>query len=198
LTGLEKILDSISSEADENAKKILKKAEEQIEEQKKANELKKIEKFEKMTQSASQKAEEIIKTGRESAKIYKNKLILEQKQKIIKNLIQESKNTLYNLPKDKYFSVILNMIKTFALPLNGEIVFCERDLKNLPEHFEQKIEKVLENNQKKLKISQKTRKINGGFVLVYQNLEENCSLDALFENSYNSICDLLSQILAKN
>lgn len=46
-----------------------------------------------------------------------------------------------------------------------------------------------------LKISRQTRKIDGGFVLVYGGIEENCSFEALFDAKHDELQDKVHGIV---
>ena len=46
-----------------------------------------------------------------------------------------------------------------------------------------------------LHISGDTRDIDGGFVLTYGGIEENCSIDALFDAAHEVLQDKVQEIL---
>ena len=62
----------------------------------------------------------------------------------------------------------------------GEIVFSQKDKNRLPSGFEAKIKDALNGKPgAQLTISNNTRNIKSGFVLVYGDIEENCSFQIL-------------------
>ena len=46
-----------------------------------------------------------------------------------------------------------------------------------------------------LTVSSETRDIDGGFVLTYGGIEENCSFDALFDSAHEMLQDKVQEIL---
>lgn len=189
MTGLEKIIKSISDEAETEASKIIEDA------NSKASELLEKSKSDSdnnasaLIKEAEDKAKVILEKAMSAAMVEKKKLILLEKQNHIKNLIDEAKNSIINLPDDQYFEVIFKMIEKSVSEGEGEIVFSERDKKRLPEDFLERLKKL------SLKVSKETRNFSGGFVLVYGGIEENCSLDVLFESKYDDLCDSVNKLL---
>lgn len=189
MTGLEKIIKSISDEAEAEACKIIEDA------NNKASELLEKSKADSdnhaaaLIKEAENKAKIILEKAMSAAMVEKKKMILLEKQNHIKNLIDEAKNSIINLPDTRYFEVIFKMIEKSVSEGEGEIVFSERDKKRLPKDFSEKLKKL------SLKISEETRPFSGGFVLVYGGIEENCSLDVLFESKYDDLCDSVNKLL---
>ena len=46
-----------------------------------------------------------------------------------------------------------------------------------------------------LEISGETRNIDGGFILIYGGIEENCSIDAMFAEKRDELLDQVRKIL---
>ncbi|MDR1253406.1 MAG: hypothetical protein LBJ95_00070 [Oscillospiraceae bacterium] len=198
MTGLEKILNSITDDAKCAASEILENANKKAMDIKKEYELKIKEKLNEIANRTLTQSKNIIERAKSLAKTQKRNIMLETKQNMIKEMIEEAKNCLYRLPKDDYFVIILNMIEKFALPQRGDIVFSQKDKERLPKDFKQKIETMFINRSESLDISSETREIDGGFVLVYGAIEQNCSFNALFESSNDELSDLVNDILFDN
>lgn len=97
------------------------------------------------------------------------------------------------LPTVEYFANLLKLIRRYALP-QEEILFSQRDLDRLPSGFEQELAQALPAGGS-LKVSREPRKIDGGFVLVYGGVEQNCSFAALFDAAKDRLQDKLHALL---
>ena len=47
----------------------------------------------------------------------------------------------------------------------------------------------------KLTVSKETRPIDGGFVLLYEGIDQNCSITSLFETHIESVQDKIQKLL---
>lgn len=68
-------------------------------------------------------------------------------------------------------------------------------MERLPEGFEDRLNAALKDKGAVLRISGDTRDIDGGFVLTYGGIEENCSIDALFDAAHEVLQDKVQEIL---
>lgn len=195
MTGLEKILQSIDDEATKLFNKTIKKANKEAEDiLEKAKEIAENE-SKLIIKNAEDEAKLILEKAESQIELQKREMILKTKREQIDYIMDETKNTLCQMPEDEYFKIILKLCKNYLQPNNGEIVFSERDIKRLPKDFETNILKLAKSVGGNIKISEQTRDINGGFILVYGDIEENCSFDALFESSYDLLSDKINELL---
>ena len=189
MTGLEKIIEHIRQDADIAAKAIITEGETEaaalLEEEK--AELIRLQ----QTNDEKRKAEVelLVNRGQSAAKLLRRKMLLEAKQQIISDVIEDAKSTLHHLPESDYFALILKMVKKNALQKSGEILFSEKDQKRLPAEFGDTLKPFA------LTVSKETRNIDGGFVLLYGDIEENCSFDALILTARESLQDKVRDLL---
>jgi V/A-type H+-transporting ATPase subunit E len=123
-------------------------------------------------------------------------MILDAKQKIINDIIQKAKIKLTSLPDNEYFDTILQIVKKHAHAQPGIIRFSQADLDRLPKKFEKSLESALKDiKNASLTISKESVKIDGGFILVYGDIEENCSFDALFAEAKDELQDKINAFL---
>lgn len=119
-----------------------------------------------------------------------------KKQQVIDDIIASAKNALLNMTDEEYFEVIIKMIQKYALARKGEIIFSSTDKGRIPEPFEAMIyEALLSVEGAILIVSEETRTIDGGFILVYGDVEENCSFDAIFLATRESLQDKVCKLL---
>ena len=96
------------------------------------------------------------------------------------------------MPTEEYFAYILKMVEKHALSQKGEIAFSKADKKRLPQNFRIDLEKASGGT---LKLSRETRDIDGGFVLIYGGIEENCSFKAIFNADREKLADKVNTFL---
>ena len=196
MSGLEKILKHIEDNANNNAKDLIDKAN---------NESEKI--LNKAKIEADQKYIQIIEKGDEDSKshisyceasalLQEKKIILDAKQQLIKDLINQAKNYMVSLPKEEYFDILLKMLKKYCMAKSGQIIFSKYDKERLPDGFQDEINKIVYNNAGvSLAISEKVCAIDGGFILDYGDIEQNCSFEALFLDKKDLLQDEVYKLL---
>lgn len=176
---------AILTDAQSKAEKIVSAAKEQAE--------KKREEIQKKTESD---VDMTLNKAESAALLQERKLILNAKQELINEVIEHAKTSLTQLPEEDYFNIIKKMIKKYALPKKGEIIFSHQDKNRLPSDFKAELSSILSDIQgAELLISSQTRKLDGGFILVYGDIEENCSFEALFLAAKESLQDKVYKFL---
>lgn len=196
MTGLDKILKHIEDDASVAAEAVIAQA------RNKADEITTAAKAEGEKLSAQilekSKSEVLacLSRGESAALLQEKKMILNAKQQVINETIDKAKDSLIVLPAKDYFEVIIKMIQKYALAEAGEIIFSSYDKKRLPEQFEGTIAKALSHKTNaSLKISEQTRTISGGFILIYGDVEENCTFEALFLAAKETLQDKVGALL---
>lgn len=137
-----------------------------------------------------------LSRGKSAALLQKRKLILSAKQQMIDEILQKAKASLFELENEEYFNTILKMLIKYVQQMPGEIVFSETDKERMPKNFSEQITSVLaEVPGASLKISDQVRTIDGGFVLIYEGVEENCSIEALLSANREVLQDKIGGLL---
>ena len=90
---------------------------------------------------------------------------------------------------------MIRLAKKSALPKEGQIHFSRKDLLRLPAGFEAALNDALKETGGILHISDIPKDLDGGFILSYGGIEENCSFDALFDSERDALKDLVYPIL---
>ena len=96
---------------------------------------------------------------------------------------------------EEYFVLIRKMLKQFVLAKQGELYFSERDLDRMPDGFETEVEEIAASKGGSLLLMKEPKNIDGGFILVYGGIEENCSFKALFLAQKDRILDKVHELL---
>ena len=71
----------------------------------------------------------------------------------------------------------------------------KKDLERMPAGFREEIKSLAQKKGGVLEISGETRNIDGGFILIYGGIEENCSIDAMFAGKRDELLDQVRKIL---
>lgn len=190
MKGLSNILTQIENETSEKVSEIIGAAKTQ------ANEItvkaKNAAEAESKTimENAEAKYNDILSRAESANELKIKKEILIKKQELINETIDKAMNSLLNLPEDKYFDIILKLVKKYAHGGDGEVLMSEKDKKRLPKDFELKLNEIAG-----IKLSDKTTNVDGGFILTYGDIEENCTFKAIFESRREDILTLVNNLL---
>ena len=195
MTGLEKITSEIKAEADQSIAAIIDKANAEAKSILAGAEKEAAEAIEKVNHDVSVRLSASKSTAESAAALKKRRLILEEKQKLIGEVIEEAKSLIYALPDNVYFEKILKLAEKNVSPAEGTIIFNAKDLSRLPADFETKLNVVAVAKGGKLTVSKETRPIDGGFVLLYKGIDQNCSITSLFETNIEAVQDKIQKLL---
>ncbi|MCR5178447.1 MAG: hypothetical protein K6C95_05635 [Lachnospiraceae bacterium] len=195
MAGLEKILGEIRAQADESVRKILEEAE---------NEAKAIRdeagkeaegNAERHEREAKKRVEDRLNRKVSAAALKKRQMLLAEKQKLIGEVLETAKKSFVEMPEDKYFEAMLGLVEKNALSEPGQIRFNARDLGRLPRDFASKIENTAFKKGGRLTLSKDAADIDGGFLLIYDGIEQNCSISSMFETNAEELSDEIQKIL---
>ncbi len=195
MTGLEKIKDRILDEARTESEERMRAAEEEA--QKLIAEAEAD--AEKTKKEMSEKSDKEIAAYREkissSIELQRRNSILKAKQELISGILEDAETEIDEMPADEYFALMLKLAEKQAQPKAGEIRFSARDLERLPSDYEAELNAAAGRTGGSLKISEKPIKIKNGFILVYGDIEENCTLEALFAERKDELSDIARKLL---
>ncbi len=195
MTGLDKILSRIEEEASSIAQQKIKAAQVEAEAVREDARLE----AERVKKDILDKAQAECKTYREKmqsrADFQKRNALLEAKQEIISRIIEKAYQDMCSAGDDEYFDCMERLLEQYALPQAGEIYFSARDLKRMPLAFKARIKMTAVKKGGSLKLAEAEAPIEGGFILVYGGIEENCSLRAIFEEKQELLKDMVREFL---
>ncbi len=195
MSGLDKIISQIREEADASAAQILDEAKEKA-----AQILKEADEDCARTANnaeAQKEAarEDILQKNRSSAEMQRRRTLLTTKQEVIDEIIDAAHASLLAEDTKEYFDTLARMLPRHVQPQAGELRFNRKDLERLPQDFPKKAAEAAAQKGGSLTVSDKPCEIDGGFLLVYGDIEENCSFDALFLAEREKLQDQLHTFL---
>ncbi len=194
MAGLDKILEDIRSESAAAVASVTEAA--QAERDKALAEAAKDAdaQAQKILSQAQSQADDLIARADSAAQLRRRRLLLETKQELIASVIDKAKQTILDLPDSDYFDLILKLIGSNALPKEGEICFNRKDFARLPKDFAAKLVASLPAGAK-LNVSKEEADIDGGFILKYDGIEQNLSLDEIFEENRDRMTDTAGKLM---
>ena len=195
MAGLDKIIGEIHAESDGLIREVLDRAQKEAAQIRSEAEKKAGDSVERIRRESDARLADSKSRAQSAAALTKRQLLLQEKQNLIGEVLEKAKETFLALPEAEYFDTLLALLKKNALSEQGEILLNERDRKRLPADFEKKAEEAAKAKGGPLPISEKTREIDGGLILVYEGIEQNCSVDALFETNIEMLQDKIQNIL---
>lgn len=195
MAGLDKIIGEIHAESDGLIREVLDRAQKEAAQIRSEAEKKAGDSVERIRRESDARLADSKSRAQSAAALTKRQLLLQEKQNLIGEVLEKAKETFLALPEVEYFDTLLALLKKNALSEQGEILLNERDRKRLPADFEKKAEEAAKAKGGSLRISEKTREIDGGLILVYEGIEQNCSVDALFETNIEMLQDKIQNIL---
>lgn len=195
MAGLDKIISQILDEASREASEITKKAQSQADEILKAAK----DECQKAKEEYARQQEEQKKSYHErmvsSAELKKRQAILLAKQEVISKMLERAYEKLLTQNDNAYFEMIKKMLEKFTLAKTGEICFSTKDLERMPEGFEAEIQKIAKAKGGSLSLNKEGKELDGGFILIYGGIEENCSFKALMSAKKDELADKVHQLL---
>ncbi len=195
MTGLDKILKQIQTESDSKVNEIISAANQKADEIVSAAKESAENTAAQILQKADKDVAAVLSRAESANAINMKNSILLKKQELIKSAVANAEKYLCELPADEYFEVILKMVKKYAPKKSGCVMFNKTDLARLPQNFEGEINNALSADGAVLKISDTAVDIDGGFILNYGGVEENCSFEALFESAADELSDKAHTLL---
>ena len=178
MSGLDKIIQDIKAQTDAKIDELMAAAREKAD----AVIAKAQEDSDKTVKEAQTKAEresaQVVERAHSSAQLKQQKMILSKKQELIEQVMGKAKETILSQSDSDYFEMIKKM-----------------DLDRLPSSLQESIKEAVGTD---VEVSDKPADIDGGFVLSYGGIEENCSIDAIFRSEREGLQDCISDILFKN
>ena len=192
MRGIEKIVAQIIGEAEEKKAAIYEEIQHKIDElNAKTDEEIKAE-LERINEDTLREEGTLEELAGLAAQQKRRQAALSAKQEVIGEIINEAYERLLNLEDEKYFAVIKKMLEDNVLSEKGEIIFSARDRQRMPKDFEDVIKNVAFEKGGELVMSDEIRSIDGGFVLVYGGIEENCTFKAMLEASREELHDMVN------
>ena len=191
MSGLDKIKSQILDEANHSAEVKLAEANEKAERM-----LSEAEAEVSRLQAKSQEAVAVYADRvKSSGEMQRKQAILQAKQEVIADVLQNAYEKVCAQDNSADFVSITRWREKYAQPGDGIISFNAKDLKRMPKGFEAEMEKAAQKKGGSLKLSAEAKEMDGGFILVYGGVEENCTIRAMFDAKRDYLSDKVHEVL---
>ncbi len=187
MNNLEKIISHIEADGINEAQAVIKAANEQAQEiMAEAVEQAKALSSEIIAEAAK-KEKQIASSAKNSARQLERQQVLYAKQAAIAKVIECVKEKLYSLSDADFTKAVEKMLKTYAHKNeNGLIAFNEKDKGRISKSVYEPYG---------LTLSDTCVDIDGGFVLIYGGIEENCSFSSVIDSQKDELSDKIASLL---
>lgn len=194
MTGLDKIIEKILLEAQQNCDNILKQANLEVKEiiaQARAEAKKESDEIILEAEKTASRRKAVSKSTAES--ITRNRY-LEIRNAILNDIISAAYLEIEKFSDEEYFAMLKKLCIKNVQKGECEMLLSGYDIGRLPEDFETSIN--LEIYEKgAVHISTVPANIENGFILNYGDIEINCTLKAVFDENMDALKDMLSTAL---
>ena len=194
MTGLEKIIGQIEAEARQAADEALKAAKAQADELAAQAAAQAEAECRRIAERCERDKADALRRAESAADLQKRRALLTAKQAVIAQTLEKAHAQLLGLPAEEYFAAIVRLAAANAQPGQGVICLNEAALARLPAGFEKALAEALPAGCS-LTLGKTPRAMDGGFILVYGGIEENCSFSALFASRKEALQDSVQKIL---
>lgn len=189
MSGLEKILEEIHNEAQAEAQLALAKAHAEADEIISLAKKEGGETAAAVLKNAEAEVQEAERSLESAKRLQRRRQMLVFKQEIIAETLAQAQQALLALPDDAYFALLAGWVKKKALAEKGVLCLNEKDKARLPADFLPELLPQLPKGAA-LEVGEAAVPIDGGFILQYGDLAENCSVEALFNANADAFSDI--------
>ena len=195
MSGLDKMKAQILKEAEDSAQEILSKAREEARKILENAQEEADGQAQKIASKAEKDALDQASRAASAQDMQRKQAYLAAKQEVIREVLQKAYRRILDLDDREYFEFMEKLLEKYALPENGEIRFTEKDLNRMPEGFSGKVKTIAAEKGGSLEISGAPCAGEGGFLLVYGGVEENCTIKAVFDSKREELSDQVNRML---
>lgn len=194
MTGLEKIINKINADSERECASVVAAAHEKAKElEAEAEEARKL-MTKKILDEAEEKAREITERGESSAQQIKRQTLLKAKIEAVNEVINTALYELKRLDGQEYFEILSKLAVSNARAGRSVMRLSSDDLKRLPEGFIGSVVSRLPAGYE-IVLSDEPAEIDSGFILVYGDIDVNCTFEALAYEKRDDIKERVCSII---
>ena len=195
MSGLDKMKNQILDEANHSAEAKIAEAKAKAEEIIQAAKAEAEEEAGKISQKSGEAVAIYGERVKSSCDMQRKKALLQAKQELIRGVLEKAQAQILSLDPPAYFDMIREMLKKYAQPEAGTIRFSKKDLERMPEGFETEIQNIAGEKGGSLALEKDPADLDGGFILIYGGIEENCTIGAMFEAKRDELSDCVHKVM---
>lgn len=194
MTGLDKIIEKIIAEAQQNCDNILQEASVEVKKIIADARVEAKKQSDKILLDAKKIADRRQAVSKSTAESITRNRYLEIRNAILNDIISAAYLEIEKFSDEEYFSMLKKLCVKNALSGECEMLLSGYDIGRLPDDFEMSINSEI-YEKGAVHISTVPADIENGFILNYGDIEINCTLKAVFDENMDSLKDMLSTAL---
>lgn len=195
MSGLDKITARILDESAAEAKKLIDEATQKAEAITADGQRRTAEECERINKKAETAVLSTEEKGKASAQLRQKQILLSGKQELIHEVIDTARHELSSLSDAEYKEFIVGLFNRHLPSQDAVLKLSAKDKNRLGADTLEALKAAANANGAKLTIAEEAADIKNGFVLSYGGVEENCTIDALFDQSMDDMQDKVKDIL---
>ena len=195
MSGLEKMLNEIRSEADTKAASILEQAEREASMILSGAKRRVESETKRMYEKADRDLLAIDERRDDQIAFQKNRAVLSGKQDAIGIVIKKTREYFRSLRGGDYESAVIAVFRKHLPKKDASIRFNENDRPLLSGKVFGKMKEEAAKNGVNLTLGERPAMIANGFLIDYGGIEENCSFDAIIDERLTEFQDLAAKTL---
>jgi len=195
MSGLDKIIGTITGEAEEKVLKLEHEARQEADAITADGNARTGEETDRIRKKSLEEVAGIEARAQASAELRKKQILLAAKQEMITSCINKAKDYPSTLDDAAYIALLDKVFQKHVPNRNAVLRFNRQDLVRVPSETIQKFIALAKEKGSELKVSDEPASIRSGFVLDFGGIEENCSIDALIDQNLEEIQDRVYQAL---
>lgn len=193
MTGLDKIILAIDGEAERTALSVRLAAEKKAAQITAEGESRAQEAYEKYLADCRRECLRELENAKSSAESNSRSELLACKSELIDRAERAAAEKIAAMTDSEYFALILRLADRCSRPTDGIVSFNAADLKRIPADFESRLNGGAAGGR--LKISSEPADIDGGFIISFGDITENCSISAVMEAERELARDAAAAVL---
>lgn len=178
MTGLEKIIEKIDTDSEKDCASVIAAAYEKAKKLESDAEAERKQMTRDILDGAAERAGEIAERGEASAQQIKRQTLLKAKIEIVNEVMETALSEIKSLGEKEYFDILLKLAVSNARKGSGVMLLSSKDIGQAPTGFINNVISQLPSGYE-ITISDKPADIDGGFILVYGDIDVNCTFEAL-------------------
>lgn len=194
MSGLDKIIEKINADSASKCSEILSDAEAQSRQIAEAARQDGEKACEEIKAAAEKQAQSVLKMSQANCQQQARRAVLAAKVRAVDETIAAAAQALDSMPEGEYFESLKSLASKNVCRGEGIMYLNSRDIKRLPDGFEASVNSVLPEGCS-VKIAASAADIRNGFILVYGDIEINCTFDAIIESQKDAIKEKVCSII---
>ena len=189
MKGTEKIIAHIENDAKAQAQAIIDEANRKAEEVRSAGEKAAQEAYDKLIREGKAECEAMLNRKIRMAEMEAKKEVLGAKQERVVETFAKSVSIICELPREEYAELFAKMAAKVSVSGTEKMYFCKNDKDECGQRIADRANELLAEQGKvgKLTVAEGAVNICGGFVLIENGIELNCSAEMLVDRCHKNM-----------